>query len=64
MPTHLTVDIIAGIFLAASPLLFRFADQVYLPHLIVGLLSIGSGLFTETTPHDQGLRNQDMRHAH
>ena len=68
MPTHLTMDVIAGIFLAASPWLFGFADQVYLPHLVVGLFSIGSGLFTETTPHTQGYRDrmhhEDMRHAH
>jgi hypothetical protein len=68
MRTHLTMDVIAGIFLAASPWVFGFADQVYLPHLVVGLFSIGAGLFTETTSHTQGykdrMHHQDMRHAH
>jgi hypothetical protein len=71
MSTHLTMDVVVGIFLAASPWLFGFADQVYLPHLIVGLLSIGTGLCTETTPHTQGYRDRSdmrqhdkMRHAH
>jgi hypothetical protein len=37
---HLTLDVLSGIFLAASPWLFNFADYVYLPHLIVGILEI------------------------
>ena len=66
MSAHLTMDVIAGIFLAASPWLFGFADRVYLPHLIVGLFSIGAGLFTESTPHSRGYasRHEKMRHAH
>lgn len=71
MKTHLTMDIIVGILLAASPWFFGFADQVYLPHLIVGLFSIAAGLLTETTPHVEGYRkrddrrgHEDMRHAH
>ncbi len=47
MKLHLTVDVITGIFLAASPWLFGFSDQVYLPHLLMGILAIGSGLCTE-----------------
>lgn len=46
MSTHLTVDVITGIFLAASPWLFNFDEMVYLPHLILGILEIGAGLFT------------------
>ena len=48
MPTHLTIDFIAGAFLAVSPWLFDFADEVYLPHLIVGILEIGASLMTKT----------------
>jgi hypothetical protein len=40
MPTHLMLDMGVGAVLAASPWLFGFADQVYLPHLIVGLSEI------------------------
>lgn len=47
MRTHLTLDIISGIFLAASPWIFGFSEYVYLPHLIFGLLEIGAGVMTE-----------------
>ncbi|WP_207424419.1 SPW repeat protein [Desertivirga brevis] len=47
MSTHLTMDVLAGIFLAASPWLLNFDEQVYMPHLIMGILEIGAGLFTE-----------------
>lgn len=50
MKTHLTLDVLSGIVLAASPWLFGFADEVYLPHLILGLIEIGAGLMTKTTP--------------
>ena len=50
MSTHLALDVIGGIFLAASPWLFGFADEIWWPHLVFGLLEIGAGLMTETTP--------------
>lgn len=46
--THLTLDVLSGIVLAASPWLFGFADRVYLPHLILGILEIGAGMMTKT----------------
>ncbi|MCF0072798.1 SPW repeat protein [Dyadobacter sp. CY261] len=46
MRIHLIVDILTGALLAASPWLFGFADQVYLPHLIMGLFEISAGLLT------------------
>ena len=52
MPTHLTLDLVSGAFLAVSPWLFGFADFVYLPHLLVGLLEIGASLMTERVPAD------------
>jgi hypothetical protein len=55
MRTHLGLDLFSGIFLAASPWLFGFADYVYLPHLILGILEIGASLMTKTTP--SGTRN-------
>lgn len=70
MPTHLIMDVVVGIILAASPWVFGFDDRVYLPHLVVGLLSIGTGLFTETKPHTAGyddgrqMTHDDMRRAH
>jgi hypothetical protein len=47
MRTHLALDLVAGILLAVSPWLFGFADQVYLPHLVLGILEIGAALLTK-----------------
>jgi hypothetical protein len=49
MKAHLALDVLSGIVLAASPWLFDFADRVYLPHLILGLIEIGAGLMTRTS---------------
>src|SRR5690242_16254733 len=48
MKTHLTLDLLSGILLAASPWIFGFADYVYLPHLVLGILEIGASLMTKT----------------
>lgn len=50
MPTHLALDAAGGVLLAASPWLFGFADEVWLPHLVLGLLEIGASLMTRTRP--------------
>ena len=63
MSTHLTMDIIMGIFLAVSPWLFGFADMVYLPHLLVGILEIGAGMFTYRQS-EHSYSHGDLRHAH
>jgi hypothetical protein len=47
MRTHLTLDLMSGIFLAASPWIFNFDEYVYIPHLILGILEIGASLMTE-----------------
>ena len=46
MAVHLNVDVITEIFLAACPWILGFADQVYLPHLILGLFETAAGLLT------------------
>jgi hypothetical protein len=48
MRTHLIADFISGAILAASPWIFGFADQVYLPHLLLGLAEIGAAALTTT----------------
>jgi hypothetical protein len=64
MSTHLTMDILAGLFLAASPWIFNFDEQVYLPHLIVGIMEMGAGLFTERrSQHAHGI-DPDISHVH
>ncbi|MFC6489765.1 SPW repeat domain-containing protein [Nitratireductor sp. GCM10026969] len=50
MPIHLGLDIAGGAILAVSPWLFGFADTVFWPHLIVGLVEIVAGLTTRTVP--------------
>ena|SRR5690554_1101211 len=47
---HLGTDILAGLFLALSPWMFGFADVIFWPHLIVGILEMGAGLFTHRVP--------------
>ncbi len=43
---HITLDVLGGIFLALSPWLFQFADRVWVPHLVVGLLELAVALMT------------------
>jgi hypothetical protein len=59
MRVHLTLDVLSGIFLAISPWLYGFNDQVFLPHLILGAVEVAVGLMTETIPGSAGYR----RHA-
>ena len=47
MPVHLTLDLVTGALLAASPWLFGFSDRVFLPHLILGIAAIMSKPVTE-----------------
>lgn len=61
MKAHLAIDVLAGLFLAASPWLFGFADLVYLPHLIVGILMVGAGLFTQRVSGRTAVANRDSR---
>jgi hypothetical protein len=45
-----TIDLIAGLFLAASPWIFGFSDLVFWPHLIVGILEILVSIMTDPEP--------------
>ncbi len=49
---HLGVDLATGILLAISPWLFGFADVIWWPHLLVGLMEIVVSLMTERRPRD------------
>ena len=40
----------SGLFLAASPWHFGFADYVWIPHVAFGLLEVGASLMTQTQP--------------
>lgn len=50
MGTHLAIDIAAGLVLALSPWIFGFADEIWWPHVLFGLLDIGAALMTKTRP--------------
>ena len=60
MPLHLTMDLLSGILLLVSPWLFGFADIVYLPHVIIGIIEIGASLTTEKQPRH--VTNATTRH--
>ena len=67
MGTHLTLDLLSGVLLAASPWIFGFADYVYVPHLVLGILEISASLLTSRKPAygpgDRTHRGRTM-HAH
>ena len=50
MPVHLGLDMSSGVLLAASPWLFGFADRIWWPHVMVGLMEIVVPLMTSRQP--------------
>lgn len=50
MKAHLGLDMLTGLLLATSPWVFGFADQVWWPHVVIGVMSIIVPQFTETAP--------------
>lgn len=53
MPYHLIFDVVASLFLAASPFLFGFYTQplnVWVPHVVVGLTVILVVIFSQRQP--------------
>ncbi len=55
LKAHLTLDAISGVFLAVSPWLFNFDEIVWVPHVVVGLLELGSAICTHLVPDDRGV---------
>jgi hypothetical protein len=45
--THLTLDLVFGVFLTASPWLFGFNDYIYLPHVIFGIIAVMISLMSK-----------------
>jgi hypothetical protein len=60
MRTHLMLDLVGGVILAISPWLFGFADYIWQPHLILGILEIGAALMTKQVPATE--RRQHPHH--
>ena len=50
MKLHLGLDVLSGIILASSPWVFGFADRIWWPHLLFGVMSIIVPQFTQTEP--------------
>ena len=50
MPAHLGMDAVLGLVLIASPWLFGFADVIWWPHVLVGLIEVGTAAMTERHP--------------
>jgi hypothetical protein len=50
MNVHLWVDGLIGAFLILSPWIFGFREFVMWPHIIFGIIAVGSALVTETHP--------------
>jgi hypothetical protein len=47
---HLAIDAVSGLLLAVSPWLFRFAGEVWVPHVVVGLFELGTVMMTRRDP--------------
>jgi hypothetical protein len=50
MPVHLGLDFVSGLILMVSPWALDFADEVYLPHVIIGASEMLFSLITKKTP--------------
>lgn len=50
MPVHLMIDLAMGVFLLLSPWLFGFAENIAAPHVVLGIMAIGTSLMTEKEP--------------
>lgn len=61
MPYHLIFDVVASIFLAASPFIFGFytqAPNVWVPHVVVGIAVILVVIFSKPQPAATELQNR------
>ncbi len=66
LKAHLSLDVVAGVFLALSPLLFGFADEglnAWLPHVLFGLGLVGSGFMTREHRETAGSVGRTARTA-
>jgi hypothetical protein len=62
MRTHLMLDVASGIILAISPWLFGFAEYIWGPHLILGLLEIGAAMMTRRVPSVERRTHHHQQH--
>jgi MFS superfamily sulfate permease-like transporter len=62
MNIHLMLDSLSGIFLAVSPWLLGFSDKVFLPHLLFGLIEIGTTVITRFKPKYKVYKSRKLNH--
>lgn len=58
MPYHLIIDVVASLFLLASPFIFGFytmAPNVWVPHVVVGIAVILVVIFSKPQPEASSL---------
>lgn len=56
MKVHIVVDVLTGLFLAASPWLYNFNNleaNAWVPHLVVGILIVSYALLTNTSDSEE-----------
>lgn len=50
MRAHLALDVAGGVLLLFSPWLFGFAELVWIPHVVFGLIEVGTAALTQRHP--------------
>jgi len=58
---HLLLDMFVGFVLLVSPFLYKFYPFVVLPHVLMGLFLMGSGIFTRHSPFLENFEVLDAR---
>jgi hypothetical protein len=54
---HLVVDVLLGLFVAASPWMFAFSNTVWVPHMFLGLAVIGIAAMSDPVTDASGYKN-------
>jgi hypothetical protein len=62
MRTHLWLDELSGVFLAASPWIFNFDEMVYMPHLVLGIAEFAVAVMTRVRAPIVHHRSQIQHH--
>jgi len=58
---HLFLDMLVGFILIVAPFLYNFYPFVFLPHVLLGLLSLSAALFTHESPFLEEMHLFDPR---
>ena len=61
VPSHLVLDAMAGLFLAASPWIFGFAWDIRMPHVLLGMAAVFAAAFTQTQAWPDGHTTLEFR---